>query len=186
MNVTAQNSSKCLLLDTNVVVNAAFIPNSFSDYCVRLALNAGYRLVISDAIDAEIVKTLTRAASTQELKVLALVRMRDFIRQALSDEIVVDSTISVPSQIPTTDEHVYRAAVQSGVAVLTGDAALWLALRETGVQSFFPLEFMRMIDGMALANTIFGVAPKTQSGSLFVRAYSGQWANGVCSGRFTR
>jgi predicted nucleic acid-binding protein len=96
MNITAQNTNKCLLVDTNVVVNAAFIPNSFSDYCVRMALNAGYHLVVSDAIDAEIVKTVTSAASVHELQVRAMRSLRDFMRQALSDEIVVDSNISVP------------------------------------------------------------------------------------------
>jgi hypothetical protein len=44
---------------------------------------------------------------------------------------------------------------------------------------------MRLLNSMALANTIFGVAPKAESGSFFVRAYSGQWIDSVCSGRFT-
>lgn len=75
--------------------------------------------------------------------------------------------------------------VQSGLAVLTGDAALWLALREKSIQSFLPLEFICMLDGMALTDTIFGVAPRAESGSLFVRAYPGQWANPASSGKFT-
>jgi hypothetical protein len=42
-----------------------------------------------------------------------------------------------------------------------------------------------MVDGIALANTIFGVTPKAESGSLFVRAYPGNWAIEEGSGRFT-
>jgi len=177
MNVTEQDSSGPqfgLLLDTNIVVNAAFIPNSFSDHCVRLALDAGYGLVVSDAIDTEIVRTVTNAATTDELQALAMRRMCDFMGQALSDKIVVDDGTLVPPQIPKTDEHVYQAAIQSWLVVLTGDAALWLALREVGIQSFLPLEFIRLFDGVALAKTIYGVSPRSESGSLVVRAYPSQ------------
>lgn len=80
--------------------------------------------------------------------------------------------------------HVYHAACRTGSAILTTDAGLWLGCRECNVPAFLPLEWIRTLNGVALQTTIFGISPTASAGSLFVRAYPGQWAGGR-AGKFT-
>ncbi|MBI3044374.1 MAG: hypothetical protein HYY78_16250 [Betaproteobacteria bacterium] len=98
---------------------------------------------------------------------------------------VAETGTDIPPEVPRHDALVYREAQTCGAEILTSDAELWLACKKIRSPAVLPLELIRRYNGVALANTIFGVIPTRDSGSIFVRAYPGPWASLRTPQRFT-
>jgi len=174
-----------VLLDANAVINAALLAQSFSSYAVALAKqHQACRFLVSSGVMREVRNTLRKTIADEERRRLAETRVASFLDWLDASQTDDDDSSPAMCPISKADRHVFHAAQRHRATVLTSDAALWLGLRECNVPSLLPLEWIRQMDGMALATTIFGVAPTAAAGSLFVRAYPGAWAGGK-SGKFT-
>lgn len=177
--------SSTVLLDANAVVNAALLPQCFSAYAVALAKqHQACRFLVSAGVMREVRNTPLKTTADEERRRLAEMRIVNFLDWLSASQTDDDDLSPAPASIPKADGHVFHAARCHSATVLTSDAALWLGLRECNVPSLLPVEWIRQIDGMALASTIFGVPPTAAVGSLFVRVYPGAWAGGK-SGKFT-
>lgn len=82
------------------------------------------RLLVSDAVDSEVVKMLMSAASTEQLRAQAMKRRRSLMAHVLSHKIVFDSHVSVPASIPKMDGHIYRRVATQMRLPSDGSAAL--------------------------------------------------------------
>ncbi len=174
-----------VLLDANAVINAALLPQSFLAYAVALAKqHQACRFLVSGGVMREVRVTLRKTTADEERRRLVETRVAAFLDWLGVSQTDDDDSSPAPRSISKADGHVFHAAQRHRATVLTSDAALWLGLRECNVPSLLPLEWVRQMDGMALATTIFGVAPTAAAGSLFVRAYPNPWAGGK-SGKFT-
>lgn len=174
-----------VLLDTNAIINSALLPQSFSACAVSLARQQQVcRFLVSAGGMREVSCLLRKKATDEDLRNLAEMRVAAFLDWLGASHIDDDDSSSAPHSISKADRHIFHAAKCHGATVLTSDPGLWLGLRECNIPSLLPLEWIRHMDGMALASTIFGVPPSAVAGSLFVRAYPGAWAGGK-TGKFT-
>jgi predicted nucleic acid-binding protein len=166
-----------VLLDANTVINAALLPNSFSAIALRLAKAQGkHEFLVSTGIMQEVKSTLERLAKNELKQIMAKSRVRALLDLLAATNVGESSGVQVPHSIPKHDAHVFQAAHAFEAIVLTSDAKFWLGLRECGMLGLLPLQWISQIDGMALQTTIFGITPTRHAGSLFVRAYPGNWA----------
>lgn len=174
-----------ILLDTNCILNAALLPESFSARAVSLAHQRGaYRFIVSAGVMREATKTLESNAPTRAQYNKAEAQIKLLLNNIAAIE-TPDDEISPPLfPIPKSDWHIFHAAQKHGAMVLTSDAELWARLRESNAPAMLPLALIRQLDGIALSTTLFGVLPTNSSGSIFIRAHPGVWA-GTSSGRFT-
>jgi hypothetical protein len=179
------SGTKKILLDANIVINAAFLPQSFAAKAVALAHRNGSRFFVGDGVMRETRGRLAHYAPNEAVHSLAVAQIDKFLHWAAAELVTSDDTSPVPDAIPRSDRHVYQASVRAGAAVLTADAGLWLACRDCEVTALLPLELIRRSDGIALQTTIFGVPPTQAAGSIFARVYPGAWAGTVSSGKFT-
>lgn len=179
------DDSSIVLLDVNAVLNAALLPQSFSGYAVWLAKQRQkFSFMVSAGVLREVSRSLCKMAADGYQRDLAEKRVAMFLDWLGARQTDEEDSSTAPGSISKTDRHVFHAAQRHGATVLTSDADLWLGLQDCNVHSLLPLEWIRHMDGMALATTIFGIPPSATAGSLFVRAYPGAWAGGK-SGKFT-
>ena len=174
-----------MLLDTNVLINAALLPQSFAAHALRLAMEQRtYRFLVTAGVMREVRKNLCDYAPDSARARLAEIRVTeytDWLDAQMTDD---DDSSAAPAGIQEKDRHIFHAASRHGAIVMTTDAPLWAGLRECGVPGLLPLEWIRRLDGLALGNTVFGVAPTAEAGSLVARAYPGSWS-GSQQGKFT-
>lgn len=177
--------SSIFLLDANAVINAALLPQSFSAYALTLAKQRHeLSFLVSAGVMREVRSLLRKTTSDEEQHNLAEERVVAFLDWLGARQTDDDDSSPAPDSIPKPDGHVFHAARRHSATILTSDAGLWLGFRECNAPSLLPLEWIRHMDGMALATIIFGVTPTAEAGSLFVRVYPGAWAGGK-SGKFT-
>ena len=174
-----------ILLDTNAILNSTFIPESWSRLAIDTALDAKASICIGTATTQEALNTALRMAHEMRKRTDPRPLIEAHIRTVRAMHVVVSSDTRVPREIPRNDALVYREAQTSGAALLTSDAALWLACRQLKPPAILPLELIRRYNGVALSNTIFGVLPTRDSGSIFLRLYPGSWARPHVCERFT-
>ena len=176
---------KKILLDSNAVINAAFLPESFAGQAADLARQHGSQFYVGEGVMRETRKKLAHYATNEEVHILAASRVDAFLQWVAAELVAGDDSSPAPDSIPCSDRHVYHTARQNGATVLTADAGLWLGCRDCEIPAFLPLELIRRWDGVALQTTIFGVTPTPAAGSLYARVYPGGWAGAVTSGKFT-
>jgi hypothetical protein len=174
-----------LLLDTNAVLNATFIPDSWSRRAINVArANSG-----SFYVGTGTLYEACRAAVAEAERLGKRTNPQPFIERYIDDlrvvQVYADGNCPVPDAIPSHDVVVYRESIAAGAEILTSDAELWLACKEIGAPAAFPLEIIRRHEGHALATTIFGVQPCRDSGLIFFRGYPGSWAGLRGAARFT-
>ncbi len=179
------SSDKKILLDSNVVINAALLPASFAGHAAALAREYGSQFYVGEGALRETREKLLHWAPNEAVRARAASRVDAFLRWVAAEEVAGDDSAPVPESIPHSDRHVYYAARQVGATVLTSDAGFWLGCRDWGIPVLLPLELIRRWDGFSLQTTLFGVTPTQAAGSLFARVYPGEWAGVVTSGRFT-
>ena len=189
MHNSLNGLSKRVLIDTNVLLDAAFVTNGSARKALALLDHLGYSPVIDEMIELEAVRILEK--------------YRQFfypafdVAKVLSDYISVARILRLPpaKQISDTsvsahDVHVVSAAAQYGAWVLTGDLALNVQLRADDIESRLPFDIIMEVataDGTdpGLDDIIRVVSPTRQSGMLFGRVITGSWAGMRSVGSFT-
>ena len=128
-----------VLIDTNVLLDAAFVTNGAARRSLTLLAQLGYPPFIDQAIESEAFHILEKYRKS-------FYRAFD-VAKVLSDYISVARILrlSHSKQISNTsvnrhDVHVVSAAVQYGAWVLTGDLALNVELHAANIQSRLPFD----------------------------------------------
>lgn len=178
-----------VLIDTNVLLDAAFVTNGAARRSLTLLSQLGYSPVIDEMIELEAIRILEK--------------YRKFfypafdLAKVLSDCISVAGILRLPpakhisnTSVKPHDIHVVSAAAQYGAWVLTGDLALNVQLRADGIQARLPFDVIMeaaTADGAdpGLDDIVRIVAPTRQSGMLFGSVIAGNWAGMSSVGSFT-
>jgi len=177
-----------VLIDTNVLLDAAFVTNGAARRSLALLGQLGYSPVIDEKIELEATCKLEESRKS-------FCPAFDLVK-VLDGYICDVGILCLPSakQISNTsvrdhDIHVVSAAVQYGAWVLTGDLALNVQLRIDGIQSRIPFDVIMeeaTADGTPGLDTFIRiVAPTRQSGMLFGRVMPGNWVGTNSVGNFT-
>lgn len=174
-----------LFLDTNALLNAAYLPSSWSALAIGLARENGI-LLYSGEETVEEARAKLRKRSIELGVRVDYVRIDRLLAAFGVQLLQADPDTHVPAAIPKHDRHVYcEAATAPSACVLTTDRGLWLGCRAVGMPAVFPMEVMRHFRPDDLRAVIFGVVPAADRGQLFVRVMPGAWAGRVREGRFT-
>lgn len=173
-----------VLLDANAIVNAAFIPDSWSALVVsKLAARKSAMFVGACAL-REALFIARKTGSELGKRTDPAELMEAFIRRIGALE-VLPAAERIEDDIPEHDRHVVQEAIAARATIFTSDAELWAACVKVGRAAVLPLQALRRIDGMSLATTAFGVPPDSHKGSVFARAYPGAWGGMKNVGEFT-
>lgn len=171
-----------LLLDTNMVLNAAFVDGSWARRLIalaqthRLSLFVGHQS-LADA-RARAMRLVFEGGSRRDAGAHI-----DSMLRALGI-LAVPGSAAAPIEIPAHDRHVAAEAAAARATLVTTDRELWLACKRAGVAAALPLELLRHFYGIGLANTVFGVHPNRAAGSVFCSGHGGPWAT-AGAGRYT-
>ncbi len=178
-----------VLIDTNVLLDAAFVSNGVARRSLALLGQLGYSPVIDEMIELEAIRILEKYRKS-------FYPAFD-LAKVLSDHISVAGILRLPPAKPISntsvkahDVHVVSAAGQYGAWVLTGDVALNVQLRADGIQARLPFDVIMEAATAggadpSLDDIIRVVAPTRESGMFFGRVIAGNWAGMSSVGNFT-
>lgn len=178
-----------VVIDTNVILDAAFVTNGAARISLRLLGQLGYSPVIDEMIESEATDILEeyRASFCPAFD----------LAKVLSDYISVSGILLLPpaKQMSNTcvnrrDVHVVSAADRYDAWILTGDLALNVELRVDGIEPRLPFDVIMEAATAGGADPgpndiIRIVAPTRQSGMLFGRVVAGSWAGRSSVGNHT-
>lgn len=189
MHNSLKDLPKRVLIDTNVLLDAAFVTNGAARRSLALLNQLGYSPVIDEMIEREAICILEKFGKS-------FFPAFNFSK-VLSDHISVADVLRLPPSKPISntsvkshDVHVVSAANKYGAWVLTGDLELVVQLLTDGFQARLPFDVIMeaaTADGTdpSLEDIIRVVAPTRQSGMLFGRVIAGGWAGRNSIGKFT-
>lgn len=173
-----------VLLDANAILNAAFVPQSWSRLVVAKLVEQKKALFVGSRSLGEAVTVARTMAGDLGKRRDPAVDIDQFIRHVGAIEVHPSGDL-IEAVIPAHDHHVVGEAITGAATILTSDPQLWIACRAAGRRAVVPLEALRFLDGMSLATTAFGVAPGRDRGSVFARVHPGNWAGQKDVGQFT-
>lgn len=173
-----------LLLDTNAILNAAFVPWSWSSLVVSKLDRKRHSLFVgSQSLDEA--RRKARDYARQLGKRSDPAPIIEYCVRRIGALEVSPSGDAVEAGIPKHDRHVAREAATARATILTSDAKLWAGCNKVGRAAVLPLQALQHLDGLSLGTTVFGVAPGRNMGSVFARVYPGAWASQRDVGQFT-
>lgn len=175
---------KSVILDANALLNAAFISPSWSRRVAMKLKELGSHIYLGADTYAEAVSVAQKLASSSSVEFDPKPILQLVINQ-LKIQIIQLTDQPVSHLIPKNDRHVAMEALTTNATLLTSDAKLYESCLASGIRAILPLEAIRLIDGPALSTTAFGITPKKNSGSIFVRVTPGNWAGQRSIGQFT-
>lgn len=173
-----------VLLDANSILNATFIPTSWSRLVVSKLVTRKSALYVGPGTLGEATSVARRIAKSLGKRTDPSVAIQEFVRNARGIDIA-PSTHGVDPSIPAHDHHVVQEAIAAEATILTSDAQLWDSCNKMGINAVFPLQALRSLDGLSLSTTAFGVRPGRNAGSVFARVFPGNWGGMRGVGRFT-
>lgn len=173
-----------VLLDANAILNAAFIPQSWSRLVVAKLVQQKKALFVGSRSLGEAVTVARTMAGDLGKRHDPASDIDQFIRHVGAIE-VHPSVDPIEAAIPAHDHHVAGEAITAAATILTSDPELWIGCRAAGRRAVVPLEALRVLDGMSISTTAFGVAPGRDRGSVFARVYPSRWAGRKDVGQFT-
>jgi len=178
-----------VLIDTNVLLDAAFVTNGAARRSLALLGKLGYPPFIDKTIELETIDILEKYRKSFYRAFDVAKVLYDYMRDARILLFPRAKQISNTS-VNHHDIHVVSAAVQYGAWVLTGDLALNVQLRADDIQSRLPFDVIMeaaTADGAdpGLDKFIRVVSPTRLSGMLFGRVIPGSWAGMNSVGNFT-
>jgi len=188
MHNSLRGLPKRVLIDTNVLLDAAFVTNGAARRSLALLHQLEYSPVIDEMIELEALRRL------DELK--AFCPALD-LGKIFSDHINAAGILRLPPAMPISktsvrahDVHVVSAAHRYDAWVVTGDVDLNVRLCTDGIGVRLPFDVIMeaaTADGADpdLNDIIRVVAPTRQSGMLFGRVIAGHWAGMKSVGSFT-
>jgi len=185
MHNSLKGLPKRVVIDTNVLLDAAFVMDGAARKSLALLRQLEYLPIIDGKIESE---------ATRKLKEYRKSFCPAFdLATVLSDFVSRAHILCLPSakQMSNTsvnrhDVHVVSAAQQYGAWVLTGDLALNVELCVDGIQPRLPFDvIMEAGTTLTIENIIRIIAPTRESGMLFGRVIPGNWVGMKSVGSFT-
>jgi predicted nucleic acid-binding protein len=189
MYQTLQKLPAQVLLDTNVLLDAAFVRDGAARKAVELLPSLGFRLNIDMLTDREAKKVLGRYALRPELRFNPADVLDEFIRAS--------RIFTIPPALPVAETRVNRAdrylanaARQYGAWILSGDAPFAMECQQIGIAVRFPWDVV-LEDAFANGQEpelrqVIRVTPMSRdSGSIFGRVMTGAWAGTGALSRHT-
>jgi hypothetical protein len=169
-----------LAFDANALLNAIFVPPSWSKRVHDEAVRRKCPVVVGSETRAEAVRKAREYAEGLQKRVdpEPLIAMYLKFWGVLE---VAPALIAVPAQIPLHDAHVYREAFAADATILTSDAELW---RASGNRAALPLQVLREWNPEEPAFYLNGVEPTSECGSVFFRGYPNWGGIEKLKGRF--
>lgn len=176
---------KLVVVDANVLMDAAFVSNGAARISLAMLRKLGYSPVVDKNIESEAIEKLgeyrTKYCPNIDLA-------KEFIGYISSNKVI--SLPAAPqvssSSVNEHDIHVLGAAAHYGAWVLTGDLALHVQLLPHSIQSRVPFDvIMEAAPTLTVNNTIRIVSPTRESGMIFGRVVPGYWGGSKSSGYFT-
>ncbi len=173
-----------VLLDANAILNAAFVPQSWSRLVVAKLVEQKRALFVGSRALGEAVRVARTMAGDLGKRRDPAVDIDQFIRHVGAIEVHPAADL-IEAVISAHDHHVVGEAITAAATILTSDPELWIGCRAAGRRAVVPLEALRFLAGMSLQTTAFGVAPGRDRGSVFARVHPGNWAGRKDVGQFT-
>lgn len=189
MHNSLRGLPKRVLIDTNVLLDAAFVTNGAARTSLTLLRKLGYSPVIDEMIELEAIRCLQEAPK--------IFYPAFNFERVLSDHIASAAILRLPpaklvsnTSVKPHDAHVVSAAKNYEAWVLTGDVDLIVRLDSDRVPARLPFDVImeEATSGGAnpsLANIFRIVAPTRHRGMLFGRVSAAGWGGTSSVGRFT-
>ena len=179
MHNSLKGLPKRVVIDANVLMDAAFVRDGAARISLAMLRKMGYSAVVDKNIEFEAIEKL-RDYRTKYCPDVDLAKL--FVNYISSD-----SVISLPaapqvsnSSVNKMDIHVLSAAAHYGTWVLTGDLALNVELHNSGIEPRIPFDVITegksSTEGLSLDLFFHIVAPTRQRGLIFGRVNPGMWA----------
>jgi predicted nucleic acid-binding protein len=178
-----------VILDTNIVLNAAFVEGSSSRHSIEQLNKLRYYPVIDQAIADEAIRVLVRLRRELNLAYDPLKIFRDYLAE--SKILTLPSAPLIQCRpINKADRHVIGAACQYGAWVLTGDIKLAGQCHGFHVATRLPWDVIfesylgdDLTPPVHYVFQIAGVSSRT--GSIFARIVTGGWGGACTGGHYT-
>lgn len=177
---------KRLVIDTNVLLNAAFVPDCTASVAIRSVKAMGYAVILDSSVDLEARKILRRISNKRRLSYDPNKYLDSYISTQGLISVPANRTIASDS-VNRADRHVYAAANNCGAWILTSDVKFAAELQKSAVKVRLPWDVViaaNINDGKALLRSQFRVTGLSRNeGSLFARVIP-DWASENCKERY--
>ena len=179
-----------VLLDANVVMNAAFVSRSMARRAVELLPRLGYAAIVDQVSCFEAVSRSRDIARTAAIKT----DPKPFIEAWLRSHEILEVSGQFAANAPTVathDNHIAIASLKYSAWILTGDIRLFAECLHTAHPARLPMDVlyehaMREEGRPNLLNLLVRYCPPLSydRGSLFARCVPGGWAGSGAVGDF--
>lgn len=181
--------SRRVILDTNVLLDAAFVEDGVARRAVALLNTLEFSPVIDDMIEREATKILQRYTIQLALTFDAGQVLDRFIRDFHILRLPPAPPLPAP-KVNRKDQHIARAAQHYGGWVLSGDVELVVQCEASRIPARFPWDVIMekaVAKGgeLKLDQVIRVVPPSRERGVIFGRVIPGGWAATNSVGQFT-
>ncbi|MBY0240322.1 MAG: type II toxin-antitoxin system VapC family toxin [Burkholderiaceae bacterium] len=181
MHRSLNNLPQRVVIDTNVLLNAAFVANSSARYCLEHLAGLGFNLIIDAAIENEAKLILRRLKLKLTLGYDPAVVFDNFLR-FVRIIILPKATIMPSRHVNKADLHVYSVAAHYQGWILTGDLKFAAECQSIPLPVRLPWDVMMEVAQRAnkvppMEYLFHSAGVSRTSGSLFARVLPGSWAN---------
>jgi predicted nucleic acid-binding protein len=161
------------LPDTNVWLDAAFVPHSVGARAIAAIKAEGQSILIDELTEREAFSVLERLRKSIPLNFDPAEQLRKYIASVAPFHVPAAAPDIPVIAVNRADRHVARAAIYYQAAVLTGDAPLAAQCQRENVFSVFPWEILTR-NGPQEADVIRAM-PIESTGTIFARVTPGGW-----------
>jgi predicted nucleic acid-binding protein len=165
--------SERYFLDTNALLNAVFVDDSWARKIVALGASNHATFVTGERTLAEATIVLNRivAKSTQpQLDLMS--NVEQFLTKVGFDRTKGTLTPTI-HKVTNNDQHIAEESTAAGACLVSSDAALLRACKLGQIPATSLIEAVQRFEGCGIHNTWYGVLPRYDVGSVYCRATPG-------------
>ncbi len=168
--------SELYFLDTNALLNAVFVKDSWSRRVVHLGRKDRVTFVTGERTLAEVADVLNRIVHGAG----ASVSLMPFVEQFLAENVFDRRAGTLPAttcKVTPKDQHVVEESTAAGACLVTTDAPLLRACRRCDISAMSLLNAVQRFEGSGIQTTWYGVLPRYDVGSVYCQATPGGPSN---------
>lgn len=166
------------LPDTNVWLDAAFVPHSVAARAIAAIKAEGRSVLIDELTEREAFSVLERLRKSIPLNFDPAEQLRNYIASVAPFHVPAAAPDIPVVAVNRSDRHVARAAIYYQATVLTGDAPLASQCQRENIFSMFPWEVLT--GNGPLEADVIRAMPLGATGTIFARVTPGGWL-GTCN-----
>lgn len=189
MHQSLSNLPNKVIVDTNVLLDAAFVSDGLARKSIIALQRLGLSLLLSEGVANEGADKLEFFAKQLELDFAPIDYWIRYLNSIALERIPsVDPVLGFG--VNKSDQHVAAVARQHHAWILTGDAPLVMEAQKLGLSARFPWDVLMecaLQEGRYedIGNFIRVVPPGDRCGLIFARVLPGAWSGLKDVGRFT-